>query len=110
MIWVVIAAALLVSAAALGAGLWLYRAAVERDIADIRSRLVSEAALANPDDPETVSGISLAPIQCERVFDLRANAISYALEGAELDALWKYCERLADMASGLDKMERRSPH
>jgi hypothetical protein len=59
--WVVIAAALLVSAAALGAGLWLYRNAVERDIADISSRLVSEAALANPDDPETVSGIGLSP-------------------------------------------------
>jgi hypothetical protein len=36
-------------------------AAVERDIADISSRLVSEAALANPDDPETVSGIGLSP-------------------------------------------------
>jgi hypothetical protein len=107
--WVGIAAALLAAAAALGTGLWLYRNAVERDIADIRSRLVSEAALANPDDPETLSGIRLAPIQCERVFDLRANAIAEALEGAELDALWKYCERLADLASGLDKIGRQAP-
>jgi hypothetical protein len=36
--------------------------------------------------------------------------IAHALKGAELDALWKYCERLADMASGLDKIERQSPH
>jgi hypothetical protein len=104
-----IAAALLVGAAALGAALWLYRAAVERDIADIESRLVGEAALTNPDDPETLSGIKLAPIHCARVFDLRGNAVAHALKGAELDALWKYCERLADIESGLDRIGRRAP-
>lgn len=104
-----IAAALLVAAAALGLGLMLYRGAVEREIADIRSRLVSEAALAHPGDAETMSGIRLAPIQCERVFDLRANMIAHALKGAELDALWRHCQRIADIASGLDRIGRRAP-
>ena len=103
-----IAAALLAIAAALGVAVWLYRDSVARDIADIESRLVSEAALANPNDPETASALSLAPIQCERVFDLRANPLAYALRGAEIDALWRYCERLADTASGLDTIGRRA--
>lgn len=107
--WVGIAAALLVAAAALGTGLMLYRDGVERDLADIKSRLISEAALAQPDAPETASGIGLAPIQCERVFDLRANLVARALKGDEIDALWHYCERLADLASGLDKIGRQSP-
>jgi len=107
--WVGIAAALLVAAAAVGLGLWLYRGAVDHEIADIRSRLVSEAALARPDDAATLSGIRLAPIPCERVFDLRANTIAHALKGAELDALWQHCQRIADIASGLDRIGRRAP-
>jgi hypothetical protein len=107
--WVGIATALLVTAAAVGLGLWLYRGAVEREIADIRSRLVSEAALARPDDAATLSGIRLAPIHCERVFDLRANTIAHALKGAELDALWQHCQLIADIASGLDRVGRRAP-
>jgi hypothetical protein len=42
------------------------------------------------------------------VFDLRANPLAYALRGDELDALWRYCERLADTASGLDRIGRRA--
>ena len=104
-----IVVALLVLAAALGVGLWFYRGSVERDVADIKSRLVSEAELAHPDDPNTQSGIKLAPIQCERVFDLRANPIAHAFKGDELDALWLHCQRIADMASGLDKIEGKVP-
>jgi hypothetical protein len=91
---------------AAGLGLWLYRASVERDIADIKSRLVSDAQLAQPDQPETASAIKLAPIQCERVFDLRANAFAHMLKRAELDLLWLHCQRIADIASGLDKAGR----
>jgi hypothetical protein len=104
-----ITAALVAAAALAGLGLWLYRASVERDIADIKSRLVSEAALARPDEAETASAIKLAPIQCERVFDLRENRVAYWLKGAELDALWQHCQRIADIASGLDKIERQTP-
>jgi len=104
-----IAAALLVAVLAAGTGLMLYRGAVERDIADIRSRLVTEAQLANPGDAETASAIKLAPIQCERVFDLRASTVAHVLKGAELDALWQHCQHIADIASGLDKIERRAP-
>jgi len=104
-----IAAALLVAAIAAGLGLMFYREAVEREIADIRSRLVSETALAHPDDAETMSGIRLAPVQCERVFDLRANMIAHVLKGAELDALWQHCQLIADMESGLDKIGRQAP-
>jgi hypothetical protein len=104
-----IGVALVVVAVALGVGLWLYRGSVERDIADIKSPLVTEAELAHPDDPNTQSGIRLAPIHCERVFDLRANPIAHALKGDELDALWLHCQRIADMASGLDKIEKQPP-
>lgn len=105
--WVGIAAALVVAAAALG--LLLYREAVGREIADIGSRLVSAAALAHPDDAETSSAIRLAPIQCERVFDLRADRVAHALKGAELDALWQHCQRIADIAAGLDRIGRQAP-
>jgi hypothetical protein len=88
-------------------GFWLYRGAVERHLADIKARLVSEAQLSNPSDAETVSAIKLAPIQCERVFDLRSNRIAYALKREEIDALWQHCQRIADIASGLDKIERK---
>ena len=106
--WIVIAVVAVI-AVGLGAGLWLYRGSVARDIADIKSRLVSEAALAHPEESETMSAIKLAPIQCERVFDLRANALARFFEGAELEALWQHCHRIADIASGLDRIERQSP-
>lgn len=89
-------------------GAWLYRNAVERDLADIKARLVTEAQLGNPNDAETASAIKLAPIQCERVFDLRSNAFAHALKGDELEALWQHCQRVADVAAGLDKIERKS--
>ena len=102
-------AAVLIAVLAAGVGIWFYRGAVERDIADIKSRLVSEAQLARPDEAETASAIKLAPIQCERVFDLRRNRLAYGLKGAELDALWQHCQHIADIASGLDKIERQTP-
>lgn len=105
--WVAIAAVLIAVLAA-GAGIWLYRGSLERDIADIKSRLVSEADLAQPGDAETMSAIKLAPIQCERVFDLRSNTLAYTLKGGEIEALWQHCQRIADVASGLDKIERQS--
>jgi hypothetical protein len=103
-----IAAALVAAAALAGLGLMLYRGAVERDIVDIRSLLVSEAALARPEAAETAAAIKLAPVQCERVFDLRSDKIAYTLKGAVLDALWRHCQHIADVASGLDKIERQS--
>jgi hypothetical protein len=98
--------AVLAAAAAAGAVV-LYRAAIERDLADIEARLVSDAQLGHPDDTETASAINRAPAQCERVFDLRADRIAYALKGAELDALWERCQRIADIAAGLDKSVRQ---
>jgi hypothetical protein len=103
-----IAAALLAAGLGLGLWLWLFHRGLERDIADIKSHLVSEEALAHPEEPETASAIKLAPIQCERVFDLRAGTIAHLLKGAELDALWQRCQRIADIDSGLDKIERGS--
>ena len=79
-------AAVLIAVLAAGTGVWLYRGSIERDIADIK----------------------LAPIQCERVFDLRSNAVAYTLKGGELEALWQHCQRIADVASGLDRIERQS--
>jgi hypothetical protein len=35
--------------------------------------------------------------------------LAYGLKGAELDALWKHCQHIADIASGLDKIERQTP-
>jgi hypothetical protein len=98
-----------IAAIAAALGLWLYRNTVEDEIVDIKSRLVSEAAVAHPDTQETIAGIKLARIQCERVFDLRGSALAHVLAGAELDALWQYCERLADLASGLDKIGPHAP-
>ncbi|MFO7479122.1 MAG: hypothetical protein R6X03_12450 [Methyloceanibacter sp.] len=106
--WVTIAA-IVIAVLAAGAGLWLYRGSVERQIADIEARLVSEAQLAQPNKAETLSAIKLAPIQCERVFDLRSNKIAYGFKGDQLDALWQHCQRIADIASGLDRIERQSP-
>jgi hypothetical protein len=98
--------AVLVAAAG---GLATYYWWAGREIADIRSRLVTEAELAEPHDPDATSGIKLAPIQCERVFDLRENFLAHALRGGEIDALWAHCERIADIASGLDKLEQKAP-
>jgi hypothetical protein len=105
--WIVLAA-LAAIALGLAVGLWLYRGAVERDLADIKARLVSEAQLSNPNDAETASAIKLAPIQCERVFDLRSDRLAHALKGEEIDVLWQHCQRIADVAAGLDKLERES--
>ncbi len=78
-----IAAAVLLAAAALaGLGDYYYRVGQELD--DIRGRLVTEAQLAQPDEPATTSGIRLAPIQCARVYDLRANPIARRLRGDEI--------------------------
>jgi hypothetical protein len=104
----VIAAAVLLAAAALaGLGYYYYRVGQELD--DIRARLVTEEQLANPDDPATTSGIRLAPIQCARVYDLRANPIARRLRGDEIRGMWAYCEKIADMASGFDRRHKERP-
>ena len=102
-----IVVACVIAAVALGLGLYYYW--VGREIADIRYRLVSEEELTHPDDPATIAGIKLAPIQCERVYDLRANPIARRLRGDEIRALWSYCERLADLASGLGQTPMLAP-
>lgn len=102
-------AALLAAAILLGIGLGLYYRAVGHEIADIKARLVTEEQLSRPGDSETVSGIKLAPIQCARVYDLLAHPIARRLRRAEIKALWRHCEKIADIASGLDKIERQSP-
>ena len=102
-------AALLAAAILLGIGLGLYYRAVGEEIADIKARLVTEEQLSRPGDSETVSGIKLAPIQCARVYDLRAHPIARRLRRAEIKTLWRHCEKIADIASGLDKIERQSP-
>jgi hypothetical protein len=43
------------------------------------------------------------------VYDLRANPIARRLRGTEIRALWQRCEKIADIASGLDKMEKKLP-
>jgi len=100
-------AVLVAAAAALGLGYYYYWVGEELD--DIRGRLVTEAQLAHPDDPATSSGIKLAPIQCARIYDLRANPVARRLRGDEIRGLWAHCERIADMASGLDKLRKPSP-
>lgn len=105
----IIFAVLVAAAVALGLGAYLYDLWLDKEIADIRSRLVTEAELARPDDPATTSGIRLAPIQCERVYDLRGGLFAYALKGEALDALWRHCERIADLASGLNRIEKKLP-
>jgi hypothetical protein len=99
--------AVLVAAIAIGLGLGLYDRSVRQELADIKSRLVTAEQLVRPDDPETASAIKLAPMQCERVYDLRANPIARRLRGTEIRALWEHCQRIADVASGLDKIERK---
>jgi hypothetical protein len=99
----IIIAVLVAAAVGLGTYYWW----VGREIADIQSRLVTEAELAEPEDPDTTSGIKLAPIQCERVFDLRENDLAHGLRGGEIDSLWAHCERIADIASGIDKIEKK---
>jgi hypothetical protein len=68
-------------AAAIVAGLGIYYYRVGRDLDDIRDHLVTEEQLETPDAPETTSGIRLAPIQCARVYDLRANPLPDACAG-----------------------------
>jgi len=103
-----IAVAVLVAfAAALGLGYYYYWVGEELD--DIRARLVTEAQLEHPDDPATSSGIKLAPIQCARIYDLRANPVARRLRGDEIRGMWAHCERIADMASGLDRLRKPSP-
>jgi hypothetical protein len=104
-----IIAAMLAGALLLGAGLGLYVRSVGNEIADIHTRLVTKEQLARPNDPETASAIKLAPVQCERVYDLRANPIARRLQGGAIRALWEHCQRIADIASGLDKIERQTP-
>jgi len=89
-------------------GLGAYYCWVGRQLDDIRSHLVTEAQLEHRDEPETTSGIKLAPIQCARVYDLRANPIARRLRGDEIRGLWAHCEKIADMASGLDKLRKGS--
>jgi len=99
--------AVVVAAAILGlGGLGLYYAWLGRELDDIRSRLVTEAQLEHPNDPAVTSGIRLAPIQCSRVYHLRANPIARRLRGEEIRGLWAHCERIADMASGLDRLRK----
>jgi hypothetical protein len=99
--------AVVVAAAILGlGGLDLYYVWVGRELDDIRSRLVTAAQLEHPSEPAVTSGIRLAPIQCARVYDLRANPIARRLRGDEIRGLWAHCERIADMASGLDRLRK----
>jgi hypothetical protein len=96
-------------AVAVFAGLGAYYYWVGQQLDDIRDRLVTEGQLEHPDEPNTTSGIRLAPIQCARVYDLRANPIARRLQGTEIRRLWALCEKIADIASGLDKMEKKLP-
>jgi hypothetical protein len=91
------------------AGLGLYDHWVGQQIADISARLVTDAELVHPEEPAATSGIKLAPLQCARVYDLRANPIARRLEGTEIRALWRRCERIADIAAGLDKIKTKLP-
>jgi hypothetical protein len=104
-----IIAGVLAAAVLLGIGLGLYYRSVSSEVAELRAGLVTEAQLARPDDPETVAAIKAAPQLCERVYDLRANFLARLLARAELKALWRHCERIADVAAGLDKLEKKLP-
>ncbi len=101
-------AVVILCAVAAAAGLGYYYYWVGQELDDIRARLVTEAQLEHPDEPATTSGIRLAPIQCVRVYDLRANPIARRLRGDEIRGLWARCEKIADMASGLDKLGKPS--
>lgn len=100
-------AALLAAFVLLGIGLGLYYRAVGQEIADIKSRLVTDEQLDSPQDSQTVSGIKLAPIQCARVYDLHAHPIARRLHRVEIKALWRHCEKIADIAAGLDQIGRK---
>ncbi len=104
-----IIAGVLAAAVLLGIGLGLYWRSVGGEITEIRGSLVTEAQLARPDDPETAEAIKRAPQLCERIYDLRANFLARQFRRAELKALWRHCERIADVAAGLDKIERKAP-
>jgi len=104
-----IVAAALCLAAILGLGLGYYYYWIGQELDDISGRLVTAEQLEDPDAPETTSGIRLAPIQCARVYDLRANPIARRLRGTEIRALWAHCEKIADMASGLDRLRSGPP-
>ena len=103
-------AALVAAAIAIliGVGLGLYYQRVGDQLTDIRAKLVTEEQLARPDDPETLAGIKAAPEHCAQVYDLRANPIARRLRRVEIRALWRQCEKIADVAAGLDKIERKS--
>ncbi len=105
----VLIAAILLLAAATAAGLGLYYWRVGEELDDIRAKLVTPEQLEDPEAPETTSGIKLAPVQCARVYDLRANPIARRLRGDEIRGLWAHCERIADTASGLDQLRKRNP-
>lgn len=105
----IVIAALIAAVILAAGGLWLYSMWVESELDDIRAQLVTEAQLEHPDAAETISGIKLAPVQCARVYDLRLNPISRRLEGDEIRAMWAHCEKIADMVSGLDKIETKLP-
>jgi hypothetical protein len=102
-------AGILAAAVLLGIGLGLYCRAVSSELAEIKSQLVTEAQLARPDDPETSAAIKRAPQLCERVYDLRESFLARLLNRAELKDLWRHCERIADVAAGLDKLEKKLP-
>jgi hypothetical protein len=98
-------AALLVAAIA-GAGLGAYYLWLGTELETIGAELVSEDALAKPDDPDTAQAIAQAPAQCARVYDFRANPVARRLRASELGALWERCQKIADIASGLAKIGR----
>ena len=102
-------AGVLAAAVLLGIGLGLYYRSVSNELGEIRAKLVTEAQLARPDDPATAAAIKSAPQLCERVYDLRENFLARALNRAELNDLWQHCERIADVAAGLDKLEKKLP-
>jgi hypothetical protein len=102
-------AGVLAAAVLLGIGLGLYYRAVSSELTDIRGHLVTEEQLARPDDPATAAAIKRAPQLCERVYDLRGNFLARLLNRAELKDLWQHCERIADVAAGLDKLEKKLP-
>lgn len=97
------------AAAASAAGLGTYYVQVGRDLDSIHARLVTPEQLEQPDAPETKRAIEAAPAICAWVYDLRANPIARRLRGDEIRGLWAHCERVADIASGLDKLRRRHP-
>jgi hypothetical protein len=106
---VLVAVIALLAALTVAAGLGVYYWSVGIELDNIRSRLITPEQLQNPDAPETTSGIKLAPMQCARVYDLRADPFARRLRGDEIWALWAHCEHIADMAAGLDKRRKRSP-